>query len=40
MGGDENAITLVREDGAERWPRMAKARVAADLAAAIARALT
>jgi phosphopantothenoylcysteine decarboxylase/phosphopantothenate--cysteine ligase len=39
MGGDENAITLVRADGAERWPRMPKARVAAQLAAAIAKAL-
>jgi phosphopantothenoylcysteine decarboxylase/phosphopantothenate--cysteine ligase len=39
MGGDENAVTLVRAEGVERWPRTPKARVAAQLAAAIARAL-
>ncbi|MBE0452755.1 bifunctional phosphopantothenoylcysteine decarboxylase/phosphopantothenate--cysteine ligase CoaBC [Roseovarius autotrophicus] len=39
MGGAENAVTLVTGDGAESWPRMGKAQVAARLAERIARAL-
>ncbi len=40
MGGSENAVTLISADGAEDWPRMGKDRVAARLAARIAKALT
>jgi phosphopantothenoylcysteine decarboxylase/phosphopantothenate--cysteine ligase len=36
MGGPENAVTLITEDGAEPWPRMGKAEVAARLAGRIA----
>ena len=39
MGGAENAVTLITADGAEDWPRMGKAAVAARLARAIADAL-
>ena len=39
MGGAENAVTLITEDGAEAWPRMPKAEVAARLASRIAEAL-
>lgn len=39
MGGSENAITLVTEDGAEAWPRMGKDAVARALAQRIAAAL-
>ncbi|MEQ9259542.1 MAG: bifunctional phosphopantothenoylcysteine decarboxylase/phosphopantothenate--cysteine ligase CoaBC [Roseovarius sp.] len=39
MGGTENAVTLISADGAEEWPRMGKAEVAARLAAKIAAAL-
>ncbi|RBI87165.1 bifunctional phosphopantothenoylcysteine decarboxylase/phosphopantothenate--cysteine ligase CoaBC [Rhodosalinus halophilus] len=39
MGGPENAVTLVTEDGAESWPRMPKAEVAERLAARIAETL-
>ncbi len=39
MGGSENAVTLISEDGAESWPRMGKDEVAARLAARIAAAL-
>ncbi|MDD9716848.1 bifunctional phosphopantothenoylcysteine decarboxylase/phosphopantothenate--cysteine ligase CoaBC [Dinoroseobacter sp. PD6] len=39
MGGTENAVTLITEAGAEDWPRMDKAQVAAKLAARIAEAL-
>ena len=39
MGGSENAVTLISEDGAEEWPRMAKDQVAQKLAARIADAL-
>ncbi|GKY90241.1 bifunctional phosphopantothenoylcysteine decarboxylase/phosphopantothenate--cysteine ligase CoaBC [Sinisalibacter aestuarii] len=39
MGGAENAVHLIRADGAEDWPRMGKAEVAAKLAARIAGAL-
>lgn len=38
MGGEENAVHLVTEAGAEDWPRMPKAEVAAQLAARIAEA--
>lgn len=39
MGGSENAITLISEEGAEDWPRMRKDAVATKLAARIAEAL-
>jgi phosphopantothenoylcysteine decarboxylase/phosphopantothenate--cysteine ligase len=39
MGGAENVVTLITEAGAEDWPRMSKADVAARLAARIAQAL-
>lgn len=39
MGGDENAITLITETGAEEWPRAPKTAVAARLAQRIADAL-
>ena len=39
MGGTENAVTLITGAGAESWPRMAKAEVARQLAARIAKAL-
>lgn len=39
MGGRENAVTLIRQDGAEEWPRMGKDAVARRLAAEIAGAL-
>ncbi|NBT31786.1 MAG: bifunctional phosphopantothenoylcysteine decarboxylase/phosphopantothenate--cysteine ligase CoaBC [Rhodobacteraceae bacterium] len=39
MGGTENAVTLISENGAENWPRMNKADVARKLAARIAEAL-
>lgn len=39
MGGAENAVTLITEAGAEAWPRMSKADVAARLARRIAEAL-
>ena len=37
MGGSENDVTLISEDGAEDWPRMSKSQVADKLAARIAR---
>ena len=40
MGGSENDITLISDEGAEDWPRMAKDQVAAKLADRIARALS
>nr|WP_321254858.1 bifunctional phosphopantothenoylcysteine decarboxylase/phosphopantothenate--cysteine ligase CoaBC [uncultured Ruegeria sp.] len=40
MGGSENAVTLISQDGAESWPRMGKDEVARKLAAKIADALT
>ncbi|SLN45435.1 Coenzyme A biosynthesis bifunctional protein CoaBC [Pseudoruegeria aquimaris] len=40
MGGSENAVTLIREDGAESWPRMGKDQVANRLAQEIAEALS
>ena len=39
MGGDENAVTVISDAGAENWPRMSKAQVAARIAAQIADAL-
>jgi phosphopantothenoylcysteine decarboxylase / phosphopantothenate---cysteine ligase len=39
MGGLENAVTLITNDGAEVWPRMKKSDVARKLAARIAEAL-
>ena len=39
MGGTENAVTLVSDEGAETWPRMAKADVARRLALRMAGAL-
>ncbi|MBC7133359.1 MAG: bifunctional phosphopantothenoylcysteine decarboxylase/phosphopantothenate--cysteine ligase CoaBC [Roseovarius sp.] len=39
MGGTENAITLITDEGAETWPRMGKAEVAARLAERVARAV-
>lgn len=40
MGGVENAVTLITDQGAEDWPRMAKDQVAQRLAQRIAAALT
>ncbi|WP_299547581.1 bifunctional phosphopantothenoylcysteine decarboxylase/phosphopantothenate--cysteine ligase CoaBC [uncultured Tateyamaria sp.] len=40
MGGSENAVILITEDGADPWPRMPKAEVALRLAQRIADALT
>jgi phosphopantothenoylcysteine decarboxylase/phosphopantothenate--cysteine ligase len=39
MGGQENAVTLISDGGAETWPRMTKDQVATRLAANIAEAL-
>ena len=39
MGGAENDVTLITDAGAEDWPRMGKAQVAAKLAGRIADAL-
>jgi phosphopantothenoylcysteine decarboxylase/phosphopantothenate--cysteine ligase len=39
MGGSENAVTLIHAEGAEDWPRMGKAQVAARLADRIAEAI-
>ncbi|KQI72333.1 bifunctional phosphopantothenoylcysteine decarboxylase/phosphopantothenate synthase [Loktanella sp. 5RATIMAR09] len=39
MGGSENAVTLISDAGAESFPRMSKAEVAAMLAGRIAEAL-
>ena len=36
MGGAENAVTLIMEDGSEAWPRMGKEAVAEKLALKIA----
>ncbi len=36
MGGSENAVTLITDQGAESWPRMTKDAVAAQLAQRIA----
>ncbi|NPD14180.1 bifunctional phosphopantothenoylcysteine decarboxylase/phosphopantothenate--cysteine ligase CoaBC [Xinfangfangia sp. D13-10-4-6] len=39
MGGAENAVTLISDQGAEAWPRMGKDQVARQLAERIAAAL-
>ena len=39
MGGSENAVTLITEEGADVWPRMSKDEVARLLAQRIATAL-
>lgn len=39
MGGVENAVTLISEDGAEVWPRLPKDQVAGRLARRIAEAI-
>ncbi|WP_099828080.1 bifunctional phosphopantothenoylcysteine decarboxylase/phosphopantothenate--cysteine ligase CoaBC [Oceaniglobus indicus] len=39
MGGAENAVTIITDDGTEEWPRAPKQAVARDLAAKIAGAL-
>ena len=39
MGGDENAVAILKKDGTEHWPRMSKDKVAQRLAGAIAQAL-
>ncbi|WP_335947552.1 bifunctional phosphopantothenoylcysteine decarboxylase/phosphopantothenate--cysteine ligase CoaBC [Salipiger bermudensis] len=39
MGGNENAVVLISDAGAETWPRMGKRAVAGRLAARIAEAL-
>ena len=39
MGGQENAVILISDDGAEEWPRMPKEEVAVILARRIADAL-
>jgi phosphopantothenoylcysteine decarboxylase / phosphopantothenate---cysteine ligase len=39
MGGSENAVTLITDEGAEDWPRMGKDAVARQLAERIAAAL-
>lgn len=40
MGGDENAMILIREDGVDNWPRMSKYASAQKLAGEIAETLT
>lgn len=40
MGGEENAVVLISEDGADAWPRMSKREVAKKLAGRIAEALS
>ncbi|MEO9896644.1 MAG: bifunctional phosphopantothenoylcysteine decarboxylase/phosphopantothenate--cysteine ligase CoaBC, partial [Paracoccaceae bacterium] len=40
MGGTENAVLVIKADGAEQWPRMAKSDVASKLADQIAIALS
>lgn len=40
MGGSENAVILISDDGAEPWPRMSKTDVARQLAERVAAALT
>ena len=39
MGGSENAVVLISDDGADEWPRMDKDMVADRLAQKIAGAL-
>ncbi|SLN42558.1 Coenzyme A biosynthesis bifunctional protein CoaBC [Roseovarius albus] len=40
MGGQENAVTLISDHGADSWPRMSKTQVAKRLAEELAQALT
>jgi len=40
MGGAENAVTVISDDGADTWPRLGKDQVAMKLAAMIAEALS
>lgn len=40
MGGRENAVVLITENGAEHWPRMPKEQVAERLAEAISQSLS
>ncbi len=40
MGGVENAVTVISNEGVESWPRLSKDQVAAKLAARIAEALS
>jgi phosphopantothenoylcysteine decarboxylase/phosphopantothenate--cysteine ligase len=40
MGGAENAVSLVRKDGIQRWPRLPKAEVGIRLARVFAESLT
>jgi phosphopantothenoylcysteine decarboxylase/phosphopantothenate--cysteine ligase len=40
MGGSENAVTLISDEGADGWPRMGKDEVAQKLAARIAAVIT
>lgn len=40
MGGTENAVILISEDGAETWPRMSKTDVARQLAERVVTALS
>ena len=40
MGGSENAVTLISDDGSEAWPRMGKRAVAEKLADRVAQALS
>lgn len=40
MGGDDNTVTVLSDEGEESWPRATKAEVAHRLAAKIAEALT
>ena len=39
MGGSENAVTLISDEGADEWPRLSKTETAERLAAKIAAAL-
>jgi phosphopantothenoylcysteine decarboxylase / phosphopantothenate---cysteine ligase len=39
MGGAENAVSLITEEGVEEWPRLPKTEVAERLAERIAAAL-
>ena len=39
MGGSENAVTVISDDGVDVWPRLSKDQVAAKIAAKIAEAL-
>ena len=39
MGGDENAVVLISDSGAEEWPRMGKQAVADRLVERIATTL-